>query len=85
MSATCTRCAADITRPSRPAAGSPGRRKRTRYCRGRMVFKICRDDGRAVVVIARIEDQAHRVPNPFGGLHGAQFVEHEDVRFEYRT
>src|ERR1700733_4424734 len=37
------------------------------------------DDGGAIVVIPRIEDQADRIPNPFRGLDRAQSIENQHL------
>src|SRR5258708_8864708 len=45
----------------------------------RLVLKICRNDGGAVVVVAGVQDEADGVPNPFGWLDRAQFVKRQNV------
>src|ERR1700690_2996747 len=62
--------------------GGGTRRKLRSGGRCRLVGKISRDDGRAIVVVARVEDQADRVPNPLARLHGAEFVEREYLGFK---
>src|SRR5882672_4970801 len=62
----------------------PSGRERSRHCCRRFVRKIRGDDGRADVVVAGVEDKAHRVPNPFGGPHSSEFVEHEHFCLENR-
>ena len=52
---------------------------------GGLILKIRRDDRGAIVVVARVQDQADRVPNPFCRLHRAQFVQHQNVRFKDGT
>ena len=47
--------------------------------------KVGGDDRGAIVVVAGVQDQAYRVPNPFGRLDGAQFVEHQHFGFEHRA
>ena len=51
-----------------------GRGTRGGYCSADAgpgpILKVGGDDGRAVVVVARVEDQADRVPDPLGGLYG---------------
>ena len=50
----------------------------------RLIFKVRSDDGRAVVVVAGIQNQADGVPHPFGGLHGTEFVEYKDISSQTR-
>ena len=40
------------------------------------------DDGGAFVVVAGVEDEGDRVPDPVGGFSGAEFVEDEDLGVE---
>src|SRR5579859_5472761 len=63
------------------AAGATGSVTAVRGA-GRQVGIIRRDDGRALVVVARIQNERDRVPNPVGGLRGAELVKDEDLRFE---
>src|SRR5437667_10347997 len=58
---------------------------RTSQCAGGLVVKIGGDDCCAIVVVSSVQDQAYRVPNPFGGLDGAQFVEHQHLSFKNGT
>src|SRR5574340_611319 len=44
---------------------------------GGAVVKISGDDGSAVVVVARVQDQAHRVPDPLRRLYRPKFIQHE--------
>src|SRR5215467_10462870 len=50
---------------------------------GLMVRIIRRDNRRSILVIARVEDQAYRVPNPFYWFHRAEFVKHQHFGFEH--
>src|SRR5579864_2650220 len=50
-----------------------------------MVLEVRGDDGRAIVVVAGVQDQADRVPDPLSRLDGAKFVEDENVGFEDRA
>src|SRR5215831_10543530 len=59
-------------------------RERTGNSRCRLIFKVRGNDGRPVVVVARVEDQADGVPHPFRRLHGAEFVQDQNIGFEYR-
>src|ERR1051325_5743041 len=45
--------------------------------RGRRVGKVGGEDGRALVFVARVQDVAHGIPNPFRRLDRAQLVEHQ--------
>src|SRR5580700_6060357 len=49
--------------------------QRTSTCRGGLVVEVRSNDGRAVVVVARVEDEAYRVPDPLGRFDRSQFVE----------
>ena len=60
-------------------------RNRSGDSRRRLIFEVCRNDGCAVVVVARIEDQADRIPYPFGRLNCSQLVENEDVCLKHGT
>ena len=48
------------------------------------IVKIGGNDGGAIVVVARIEDKADRVPDPFGWLDCSQFVECQHLGLEDR-
>ena len=48
------------------------------------VFVVRREDRVAPLVVARVDDQVHRLFDPLGGLLGAEVVEHEQVRFHHR-
>jgi hypothetical protein len=50
-----------------------------------MIFEIRGDDGCAVVVVASVQNEADRVPDPLGRLDGAQFVEDKNVSFKDRA
>ena len=47
------------------------------------IWEVGGDNGRAIVVVAGVQDQADRVPDPFGGFDGAEFVEHQHFGFEH--
>src|SRR5262249_30039961 len=63
--------------------GRSYRRQRTGNSRCRLIFKVRGNDGRPVVVIARVEDQADGIPHPFRRLNGPEFVEDQNIGFEY--
>jgi hypothetical protein len=50
---------------------------------GGVVIEIGGNDGGAVVVVAGIQNQAHRVPDPFRRFDCAQFVEHQHFGVEH--
>ncbi len=72
----------DAVAKSFAARGGSRWRNRTIRAGGGLIVKIGRNDGGAVVVIAGIENQADRVPNPFSRLYRAQFVEDQDIAFQ---
>ena len=75
----------DTVTQSFRARGGSGGRDRPIGASGGLVLKIRSNDGGAVVVVSRVENEADRVPNPFARFYRAQLVENENVRFEYRT
>src|SRR5208337_2994364 len=50
-----------------------------------LILEVRRNDGCAIVVIARVKNQADRIPNPFRRFYGAQLIEHQDVGFKHGT
>ena len=69
--------------PRVSARVAASRGKRSGDSRRRLIIEVCRNDGRAVVVIARIQDQADRIPDPFGRLNCSQFVQNQNVGLEH--
>ena len=51
----------------------------------RLIRIVSRDNGGAVVVVARVEDEAHRIPDPLRRLDRAKFIEHQDFGIEDGT
>src|SRR3974390_494026 len=51
----------------------------------RQIWVVRRDNCCAVVIVASIENQTYGIPNPLGWPDGAQFVQHQDLGFKYRT
>ena len=49
----------------------------------RKVSEVGRNDRRALVIVASVEDVADGVPHPFGRLYRAEFIEHEHFGLEY--
>src|SRR5581483_207186 len=56
---------------------------RSCQCPGRLVLEIGGDDRRPVVVVAGIQDETYRVPNPLGRLDRAQFVQDQHLRLKH--
>src|SRR5258708_10549159 len=52
---------------------------------GRIIWIVGRNNRGAIVVVAGVQNQTHRVPNPFCGLDRPEFVEREHFRFEHRA
>ena len=56
-----------------------------RNCSRGLIVKIRRNNRRPVVVVASIQDQADRIPHPFGRLDCPQLIEYQHLSIEYRT
>src|SRR5436305_10888228 len=51
----------------------------------RLIRIVSRDDGGAVVVVARVQDKTDGIPDPFRRLDRAKFIEHQDFGIEDGT
>ena len=49
------------------------------------VFVVRREDRVAALVVARVDDQVHRLFDPLGGFLGAHVVEDQDIRVHHRA
>ena len=50
----------------------------------RRVIVVRREDREPALVVARVDDQVHRLFDPLGRLLGAEVVEHEEVGLHHR-